>query len=403
MDAAVSQPQHQEDVERTLQQGFRLLRFPPALEQAFLQSLYAERTIKLVLAAVISSGLFSSILLTDLLMSDSPIRLGLMLRMGLFAPFVLTTAWLMHRMARPRLTEWLVAPMALVACAIVCLLALVGAQGLVFAKLTELMVIVIYVGVFTRFWPMVAIAVGAMAMQQATAAAIPGLEPGLQQGNTLLMITTLSFSLYASYVREHNARLTYLMGEREQALRASIHQGNQQLQDMARTDALTGVPNRRAFDEAMAQHLAAPPTPAMALLMVDVDHFKAYNDLHGHQAGDRCLCEVASTLSACLRRPMDMLARWGGEEFVVMLSRADEATARQVAERICTAVAERGMAHGRSPTAPVVTVSVGVAMWRATQPVDAEAWLQAADAALYEAKAAGRHRVVMHHDCGGSA
>jgi len=127
-----------------------------------------------------------------------------------------------------------------------------------------------------------------------------------------------------------------------------------------------------------------------------VDHFKAYNDHYGHAAGDACLCQVAEALSSCLRRPIDLLARWGGEEFAILLSDADEAVAQHVAGRICAAVMQQDVAHAASSCAALVTVSIGVTLAPAALAQEPHALLQAADAALYQAKRSGRNRYVMH-------
>jgi diguanylate cyclase (GGDEF)-like protein len=132
-----------------------------------------------------------------------------------------------------------------------------------------------------------------------------------------------------------------------------------------------------------------------------VDHFKAFNDRYGHQEGDRCLQMVVEAMGTCLRRPVDMLARWGGEEFAVLITDADEAAARQVAQRICEAVEGRGLAHAGSSCAQVVTVSVGLASVRpdAMHPAStAQNLIRQADEALYRAKTSGRNQACAHGD-----
>src|SRR5690606_30314395 len=129
--------------------------------------------------------------------------------------------------------------------------------------------------------------------------------------------------------------------------------------------------------------------------MMDVDHFKRYNDHHGHQAGDTCLQTVAALLRQFVRGPHDLVARFGGEEFIAILPHADMATAHAVAERIRIGIAERRIPHGGAPDVPCVTMSIGVAsMHPATaRSASPAALIAAADAALYEAKTSGRNRV----------
>lgn len=168
------------------------------------------------------------------------------------------------------------------------------------------------------------------------------------------------------------------------------------LRKLAYLDGLTGIANRRALDEALAKEWSrcARSHSPLALLMIDIDHFKAYNDLYGHQKGDACLQAVATTLAAGMARPHDLVARFGGEEFICLLPECDLAGARVVAERLCGAVFGQAMAHERSPAAPVVTISIGVACAVPEAGTAVESLIQQADAYLYQAKTQGRNRVV---------
>jgi diguanylate cyclase (GGDEF)-like protein len=182
------------------------------------------------------------------------------------------------------------------------------------------------------------------------------------------------------------------------------------------TDSLTGIPNRRHFDQALAREwlIARRAGDPVSLLMIDVDHFKAYNDRHGHPKGDACLRRLAQTLLGVTRRPSDLVARCGGEEFVVLLPGTPRRGAEHVARRVLDAVAAIGIVHRDSPTpTDHVTVSIGIAChdeespgWPGTPAVpragdDAPAGgggmdlVLAADRALYFAKRTGRARAVL--------
>jgi diguanylate cyclase (GGDEF)-like protein len=164
------------------------------------------------------------------------------------------------------------------------------------------------------------------------------------------------------------------------------------LQDLARRDGLTGLFNRRAFDESLVGELqrASRSAQPVSLLLVDVDHFKQFNDRYGHLAGDACLKVVARAIGEAANRPTDMAARYGGEEFVVLLPSTDAAGALQVAERMRSAVALRSSACGQP-----VTISVGATTRLPGDAADSTSIIDIADHALYEAKEAGRDRVVM--------
>ncbi len=182
------------------------------------------------------------------------------------------------------------------------------------------------------------------------------------------------------------------------------------LEERVRLDALTQVANRLALDEVVAQEWsrAERDGSSLALLMIDVDHFKAYNDRYGHVAGDQCLQSVARALSSgAVLRASDLVARYGGEEFAVLLPGTDATFAAQAAQRLCEAVNALALEHSANPQGDRVTISVGVASLRPRdvaappgQPragVDAaQALFQQADAALYRAKQAGRNQVAIY-------
>jgi diguanylate cyclase (GGDEF)-like protein len=165
--------------------------------------------------------------------------------------------------------------------------------------------------------------------------------------------------------------------------------------EFAQQDALTGTKNRRVFDECLVRlwRQAMEDGRVMAILLIDVDHFKAYNDRYGHQAGDEALRRVAQTVQAFVYRPLDLLARYGGEEFVAILYDVDKDQAVGVADRIHHAVGQLAIEHRGSRSSSGVTISVGVAVIRPTAKRNPRGALQLADQALYAAKAGGRNRV----------
>ncbi|MCX2899846.1 sensor domain-containing diguanylate cyclase [Pseudomonas mandelii] len=171
------------------------------------------------------------------------------------------------------------------------------------------------------------------------------------------------------------------------------HLAEQELAQLAATDALTGVANRRILDLTLrhewfrAQRSGLP----LSVLMIDADHFKAFNDRHGHQGGDEALRTVAKVISANVRRPADLVARYGGEEFSVILAETDSAGAQQIAEKIRAAVEQLPRVEGDEQP---MTVSIGISTWTTQTDATLEQLLFAADKALYQAKERGRNRVV---------
>jgi len=166
------------------------------------------------------------------------------------------------------------------------------------------------------------------------------------------------------------------------------------LRALTLTDPLTGVANRRAFDERLEaewRRCARAGLP-VALILADVDHFKAYNDHYGHQAGDACLVQVAAALRRGAGRTHDLVTRYGGEEFAILLPQLDAAGAEGVARRLQDELGRLGIAHAASPTAPQLTVSMGLCSLVPQDAQGAGTLVASADALLYQAKAGGRNQ-----------
>lgn len=166
------------------------------------------------------------------------------------------------------------------------------------------------------------------------------------------------------------------------------------MRELTLTDALTGVANRRSFNEAIQNEWRRCARSAMPLsvIMIDIDHFKLYNDAYGHQAGDSCLKQVADTMLQCAGRSPDLLARYGGEEFVILLPRVGAQGAETVAERILASVRALAIPHRMSSAGDTVTVSLGVATLLPGTGGTPDALVRCADNALYRAKKDGRNR-----------
>ncbi len=167
------------------------------------------------------------------------------------------------------------------------------------------------------------------------------------------------------------------------------------LRQLSLTDSLTGIANRRCFDQALerewrrCERLGTP----LALMMIDVDCFKAYNDRYGHQAGDDCLKTVADCLAHCLHRPSDLVARYGGEEFAVLLPEQELEGALVIARRMIDEARGLNIAHDSSPVAPYVTLSIGATAAVPRRDTLPGKLVLDADKELYQAKSAGRDRV----------
>lgn len=204
-------------------------------------------------------------------------------------------------------------------------------------------------------------------------------------------------SLFAAYRIEQVERRDYLASLREKTLLQRIQRANHELQQLSNTDQLTGIRNRRSFDEA-ASHASGGSGRPRALILLDVDYFKKYNDSEGHVAGDDCLRRVAGRLRNALCRDdgdRSFVARYGGEEFVVLLDNCVVSAALAIGERLRLAVIDEAIPHLNRPDGrEIVTVSLGIAVSGDGREIIYE-MVNRADVALYEAKRQGRDRLVL--------
>lgn len=214
-------------------------------------------------------------------------------------------------------------------------------------------------------------------------------------GNIYKVLSKLNLDLSAAN-RQLEQRVRQRTFELEQANHALV-QANHKLEAYSHTDGLLNIANRKYFDQRLEEEWlrAIRSQQPVGLLMIDVDHFKRYNDTYGHQAGDACLRAVTKAAAGGLARSTDLLARYGGEELVVVLPNTSLEGAQQVGMDICRSVEKLRIPHLASTTAPHVTVSVGVASIQPPRVSSADRLIATADQALYEAKKLGRNRICL--------
>jgi len=218
--------------------------------------------------------------------------------------------------------------------------------------------------------------------------------PEAQGALALVYIAATAITLVANYRYELAERMHYLSSLREAQRSEEVQRANAALATLSRTDFLTGLANRRHIDERFGEAVrdCRAENRPLAVLLADIDHFKAYNDRFGHLQGDDCLREVAQAIAGIVEAHGGFVGRFGGEEFVAVFSSSGFDSASAIGDRIRGAVLALAKPHAESAKSPFVTLSVGVATLNPDWPEDAQSLLRRADAALYRAKRNGRDR-----------
>lgn len=386
-------------VDATLADRFVGLRFPHPLETRFLADTASSRLHTLLIAGTLVAFVMNLFLISDKAMLPDVFDRAVLLRTWVLTPICVVGMWVMSRLPNLFLRELMAISAGLMACAMHVYLSAISQSPHSAAYLTGLAMVILYNNVFVRcrFWLALPSTVSVLLFYVASVWWVPSHSLELSISVGLVLLSTSLFTLYNLYTLEYEERHNYLMALRQRLLQRDLSQANNALERVARHDGLTQVANRRHFDEFLAhlwERASLVHGQELSIIMIDVDHFKAYNDHYGHPAGDACLVKVADAVQRVLRRPGDLVARYGGEEFIAVLNRAPHAQVVAAAERVKDAVAALHLPHEGSATHGQVTVSIGVATVRpADRHASIERLISVADEALYQAKNRGRNRV----------
>ncbi len=383
------EPVSQIDIAENLTSGVRWLRFTERVERVFEAETGARRSRHLMIGMIPALLLFEIIVLTDfqalpdIFWPAIVIRLGVMNIVGIAAMLIL---W---RNPRPAIREGAAATVVVVQSALLMVLVAWSQSefrghyhvGMLLGLMFGVMVLRV------RFWHMLAAAFITCAFFFITSIVYSGLPQIEQQGMASVMVAATVFSMIAGYSLEREQRLTWLRSLNER-LRSD------RFEEMSHVDPLTGLGNRRALDLALAALRESGQTAlGVAIAIADIDSFKAYNDAYGHVAGDDCLRRVAGLLVSEARKHEDMVFRFGGEEFVILLHAIDESTALRTCERMRRTIEAAAIPHMALRQGKRVTMSIGVAVTRPDEEFDAEMMIFKADSELYKAKRNGRNQV----------
>ncbi|GJD73418.1 GGDEF domain-containing protein [Methylobacterium goesingense] len=373
----------------------RLLRFSRPVSARYEIDTRRERARHLRRTILIGLAFHNGFSLTTWLLAPEILPLALGLRLGLVTPLILLLAWAVPRMPGPRRERMVTATMLLVT-GVPILLFCLGQGTLSAIAFVEYPLMVVFAALMLvlRF-PHALVLTGLSAAGALAAIGLRGdLSPELALCLAFQAVTASVFVLYGNHQIEGVRRRAYLVSLREILRSAGLEHDRRVLTVLSETDALTGLANRRALDTALAA--SAGETRGTALLMIDVDHFKRFNDAYGHPAGDACLRRIAEALAGQTRGGRDVVARYGGEEFSLLMRACDRRGVERVVRRMNLAIARLAIPHAdRGDGLSRITVSVGVALTGPGRGAGPDELLAEADAALYEAKRRGRNTHVI--------
>ena len=383
------QPVTQSEILASIASGVRWMRFAPNLERLFETETGARRSRHLMIGMIPALLLFEIIVTTDFQALPDIIWPAIILRLGVMNLFGLPAMLILWRNPPPILREGVAMTVIIAQAAIIMVLVALSQSefrghyhvGMLLALMFGVMVLRV------RFWYMLTASIATLGLFLATSLLYSGLPQVEQQGMASVMVAATIFSLVAGYSLEREQRLTWLRSLNER-LRS------EQFEELSHMDSLTGLGNRRALEKKLESLRAERRAgQCVSVAIVDIDHFKAYNDAFGHVAGDDCLRRVSGVLLAEARKQDDCVFRFGGEEFVVLITGANARSAMQVCERLRRAVEAEAIPHIVPRRNSTLTVSIGVASQEAGDAFDADALIFAADKQLYNAKDNGRNQV----------
>ncbi|WP_407526104.1 GGDEF domain-containing protein [Methylobacterium oryzisoli] len=369
-----------------------LLRFDPRVAERHEAEHGRDRVAALRQTILIGLILYNAYNLTSIILMPDILAWSVAARLLVVSPIALLVAWLVGRVG-PAWRETIALIGIIDAFLIPVLLFWLTDAPLGAYTFGEFTLTLFYGNMLLalRFPQAVVFTAVAFASAALAAATKAGLDPGLRGAFVLQIATGCLFSLYANHRMERRRCRDYLTALAARLDSEAAEAARRRYQDLSRTDALTGLPNRRSLDSTLGRWFA--DDRSAALMMIDIDHFKLFNDTLGHPAGDDCLCRVSALFAGFAPGPDTLFARFGGEEFIFAVRDADAPEAARLAAGLVQAVEALGLPHpSRSDGVGVVTISVGIALKPAGSGSPREAIFAAADRALYQAKCRGRNR-----------
>lgn len=391
-------------VQELIENGFPWMTFPADLERQFQNDGALARRRHFILSGLISLLVYNGFLLVDHLMAADVFWIAVELRVLVFTPISLLFLYLFakgqlpfQRQAPPALVDALALLGGVGAALSLGIIIAISHSPLIHFYHVGFMVVITYGNVVQRlrFWFATAFTVLLLAVHVVGVLLLSDFPPRLLWPISSMVVSVAVFTLCANYFMERDERRRYLRTLRERGLVRDLTEAHARLKDITRVDPLTHLHNRRHIQEhlALLWERAWRDRSHLSVLLVDIDHFKKFNDRYGHHAGDECLQRVARVLQENLRRHGELVARYAGEQFMAVLPNTDAAFASGIAERVRQAVESLQIRHESSTTALHVTVGVGVVSCLAHAGMDADQLISLSEQALQKAKEEGRNRV----------
>ncbi len=383
-------------VDNTLHRFPRKLIFPQRLEEYFNEDTRKERSWHLFIAGFFALLIYNLFLFSDYFMIHDVFKAALLVRLLVISPVMMIGMVIQYRNPRPFVRE-LVESIAIFLTGLSLIFLLVFSRSPFTTSYhpgIALVLIFSNIVVRVRFWHAVFVSMGIFIIYLLLLPFFYISSWTIEINNLVYFCSTVIISLVGNYRIEKEIRTNYLMALRERIHAMRLHDQNIELAELSSIDPLTGVPNRRSMDSFLERLTGGVGKEFLGVILFDIDNFKQYNDIYGHQEGDDCLKKVAAGINETLRSSRDFIARYGGEEFIVFLPGVDPEEAAHISERIRRHIFSLGITHSKGVQSEKVTLSGGLACGWVAQMPDTALLIQDADEALYTAKREGKNRIV---------
>ncbi|HJV80649.1 diguanylate cyclase [Noviherbaspirillum sp.] len=377
-------------------------KFPRKVEAAFQAEMDRMRERRIYKTGLTAVLLYSAFALTDPAMVPDAYQQAWAIRFLVVVPFLLLTTWFVYTLRRPFAREMLLSAALIVSGISMPWIAGLSRHPNAAHFQTGITLILLFGNIVLnlRFRSALITSLLMALMYGLTLTRFGALTPEVRFNNLLFCLAAVAISLIANFRMDQDQRRAYLARMREIERNDELSHAVELLAKISAEDGMTQIANRREFDRRL--HLewsrARRESKPVAIVIADVDFFKNYNDHYGHPAGDDCLKRIAAALRSVPKRPTDLVARFGGEEFAALLPGVAAEDAAAIAERMRQAIVDLQIPHAASRIGPGVTVSFGVAAMLPVAHEQPAELIAAADAALYRAKEQGRNRVSVYEE-----